>query len=290
MKKVSLFLGIVLAVAAFAGVILLGQLMQPPTYDVAVAIKEVPPFTPLTVDLVSLDTQSVSPAIAERYVQAAELDALLKSGAVIVENLRPGQPLLREAVASGANAEKVSRLAVAVNDPNVVIVAVPVKTDDLPAVVSGDAVALIYANGNVNAQSLVTATVTGPTPTPDPLAALQGISETMVVTTEVQLPVAKWIANGVVYKLNREVRENPNYGAPGKDNEPRYIEGDIKSIDVVVQRATTEWIAFALANGKVQIGLLPAIVRGQVEKNTLPSTQGVTWSDFEDRFFAERGK
>ena len=290
MKKVSLFLGIVLAVAAFAGVILLGQLMQPPTYDVAVAIKEIPPFTPLTADLVSIDTQSVSPAIAERYVQAAELDTLLKSGAVIVENLRPGQPLLREAVASGANAEKVSRLAVAVNDPNVVIVAVPVKTDDLPAVVPGDAVALIYANGNVNAQSLMTATVTGPTPTPDPLAALRGISETVVVTTEVQMPVAKWIANGVVYKLNREVRENPNYGAPGKDNEPRYIEGDIKSIDVVVQRAATEWIAFALANGKVQIGLLPAIVRAQVEKNTLPPTQGVTWSDFEDKFFADRGK
>ena len=78
MKKVSLLLGIVLAIAAFAGVILLGQLMQPPTYDVAVAIKEVPPFTPLTADLVSIDTQSVSPAIAERYVQAAELDALLE--------------------------------------------------------------------------------------------------------------------------------------------------------------------------------------------------------------------
>ena len=130
MKKVSLLLGIVLAIAAFAGVILLGQLMQPPTYDVAVAIKEVPPFTPLTADLVSIDTQSVSPAIAERYVQAAELDALLKSGAVVVENLRPGQPLLREAVASGTNAEKVSRLAVAVTDPNVVIVSVPVQPNN----------------------------------------------------------------------------------------------------------------------------------------------------------------
>ena len=290
MKKVSLLLGIVLAIAAFAGVILLGQLMQPPTYDVAVAIKEVPPFTPLTADLVSIDTQSVSPAIAERYVQAAELDALLKSGAVVVENLRPGQPLLREAVASGTNAEKVSRLAVAVTDPNVVIVSVPVQPNNLPAVVSGDAVALIYANGTVNAQEMLTATITGPTPTPDPFSALNSISETVIITTEVQMPVAKWIANGVVYKLNREVRENPNYGAPGKDNEPRYIEGAIQSIDVVVQRAATEWIAFALANGKVQIGLLPAIVRAQVENDTLPPTQGVTWSDFEDRFFADRGK
>jgi hypothetical protein len=47
-------------------------------------------------------------------------------------------------------------------------------------------------------------------------------------------------------------------------------------------------LAFALANGRVQVGLLPAVVREQVEKNTVPATTGVTWSDFEDRFFADR--
>jgi hypothetical protein len=194
---------------------------------------------------------------------------------------------LREAVASGANAERVSRLAVAINDPNLVILAVPVKSDSLPAVYPGDAVALIYANGSVQTQQIVTATITGPTPTPEPFA-FDVISETQIITTELQMPVAKWLVNGVVYRLNREIRENPDYGAPGKENEPRYIEGDIKSLDVVIARPDAEWLTFALANGHVQIGLLPAVVRAQVEKNAVPATQGVTWSDFEDRFFAER--
>ena len=289
MRKVGLVLGIGMMIAAFVAVVLVSRLLTPPTYEVVVAVKEVPPFTTLTKDMVAVDTQSVSPAIADRYVLADELAVLLDSGAVVVENLRPGQPLLREAVASGANAEKVSRLAVAINDPNLVIMAVPVKVDSLPAVFPGDAVALFYANGSVQTQQIVTATISGPTPTPAPLA-FGAISETQIITTELQMPVAKWLVNGVVYQLNREIRENPDYGAPGKDNEPRYIEGDVKSLDVVVARSEAEWLTFALANGQVQVGLLPAVVREQVEKNSLPATTGVTWSDFEDRFFEERGK
>jgi hypothetical protein len=289
MRKVQVLLGLSLAIAAFVGVVMVSRLTTPPTYDVVVAIKEVPPFTALEQNMLAVDTQSVSPAIADRYVLADQLPALLDSGAVAVENLRPGQPLLREAVASGANAEKVSRLAVAINNPELVIMAVPVKVDSLPAVFPGDAVALFYANGSVQTQQIVTATISGPTPTPAPLA-FGAISETQVITTELQMPVAKWLVNGVVYKLNREIRENPDYGAPGKDNEPRYIEGDVKSLDVVVARSEAEWLTFALANGQVQVGLLPAIVREQVESNRLPVTTGVTWSDFEDRFFADRAK
>lgn len=289
MRKVQVLLGLSLAIAAFVGVVIVSRLTTPPTYDVVVAIKEVPPFTALEQSMLAVDTQSVSPAIADRYVLADQLPALLDSGAVAVENLRPGQPLLREAVASGANAEKVSRLAVAINNPELVIMAVPVKVDSLPAVYPGDAVALFYANGSVQTQQIVTATLTGPTPTPEPLAFGE-ISQTQIITTELQMPVAKWLVNGVVYQLNREIRENPDYGAPGKDNEPRYIEGDVKSLDVVVARSEAEWLTFALANGQVQVGLLPAIVREQVESNRLPATTGVTWSDFEDRFFADRGK
>ncbi len=289
MRKVQVLLGLILAIGAFVGVVVFNRITTPPTYDVVVAVKEVPPFTTLEQSLVAVDTQSVSPAIAERYVLADELPVLIDSGAVVVENLRPGQPLLREAVASGANAEKVSRLAVAINNPDLVIMAVPVKVDSLPAVFPGDAVALFYANGSVQTQQIVTATLSGPTPTPTPLA-FGAISETQIITTELQMPVAKWLVNGVVYQLNREIRENPDYGAPGKDNEPRYIEGDVKSLDVVVARGEAEWLTFALANGQVQVGLLPAIVREQVETNSLPATTGVTWSDFEDRFFEERGK
>ena len=289
MRKLQLFLGLILAVAAFGGVLLIGQLNQPPVYDVAVVMRELPAFTTLTSDLFGTDTQSVSAAVAEKYVLADQLPDLLAAGAVAVENLHAGQPLLRAQVASGAQAEGVSRLAVALKDPDRVIVAVPVNQNNLPAVFPGDAVALFFASGNVQAQQIATATITGPTPTPTP--QLPGvISETVIVTTELQLPIAKWLTNGVVYHLNREVKENPNYGAPGFENEPRYIEGEVKALDVVVRRVDAEWLAFALAHGKVQVGVLPAVTRPEVEAGTLSPSQGVTWSDFEKRVFEERGK
>ncbi len=252
-------------------------------------MRELPAFTALTSDRFCTDTQSVSAAVAEKYVLADQLPDLLSAGAVAVENLHAGQPLLRAQVASGAQAEGVSRLAVALKDPDRVIVAVPVIQNNLPAVFPGDAVALFFASGNVQAQQIATATITGPTPTPVP--QLPGvISETVIVTTELQLPIAKWLTNGVVYHLNREVKENPNYGAPGFENEPRYIEGEVKALDIVVRRADAEWLAFALAHGKVQVGVLPAVTRPEVEAGTLSPSQGVTWSDFEKRVFEERGK
>jgi hypothetical protein len=289
MRKLQLLLGILLAVAAFAGVLLLGQATQPPVYDVAVVVQEIPAFTGLTPAMFAADSQSVSAAVAAKYVLADELNALLADGAVSVENLRPGQPLLREQVASGVQAESVSRLAVALKDPNLVILSVPVALNNLPAVAPGDVIALFYASGNVQAQTISTATVSGPTPTPAPRLA-GSVSETIVITTQLDLPIAKWIANGVVYRLNRALKENPNYGAPGKDTEPRYLEGDIQSLDIVVRRDAAEWITFALANGKVQVGVLPAVTRPEVEAGSLPPSRGVTWSDLEKKFFADRGQ
>ena len=67
--------------------------------------------------------------------------ALLMLGAVAVEVLHRGQPLLRAQVASGADAEGLSRLAVALTEPDRVIFPVPVDQDELPALVPGDVVA-----------------------------------------------------------------------------------------------------------------------------------------------------
>ena len=96
------------------------------------------------------------------------------------------------------------------------------------------------------------------------------------------------VANGVVYHVNREQRENPNYGAPGMDREPRYVEGRIQSLDVVVGREDAEWLAFALAHGEIQVAVLPAVARDAVEAGRFPVSRGVTWSDWEEQFFVER--
>lgn len=287
MRKLQIVIGLLLAAAAFVAVLVIGRLTQPPQYGVVVIVKEVPAFTRLEPDMAAVDTWSMSPAVVAKYVLAADWEKMLNEGAVAVENLHVGQPLLRAQVATGAAAEKVSRLSVALADPDRVIVSVPVNEENLPALVPGDVVALFYAAGNLNAQALITQVVTAPPVTPTPTAITP--TETTTETIELALPVAKWIANGVVYRLNREKRENPNYGAPGMENEPRYIEGAVKSLDVVVRRADAEWVAFALAHGRVQVAVLPAVARADVESGTYPPSAGVTWTDFEKRFFSERG-
>jgi hypothetical protein len=289
MRKLQLFLGMLLAVGAFVGVLLIGQMTQPPVYDVAVVTAEIPAFTPLSQDMLAIDSQSVSAAVADKYVSAHDLSTLLAAGAVSVENLHPGQPLLREQVASGAQAANVSRLAVALTDPNLVILSIPVAPDNVPSVFPGDVVALFYASGNVQAQTIQTATISGPTPTPAPPIS-RDISETVVVTTQLQLPISKWIANGVVYKLNFQLKDNPNYGAPGQDSEPRYLQGDLQALDIVVRRNVAEWVTFAEATGKVQVGILPAVTRPDVEQGNFKPSAGVTWSDFEKQFFTDRGQ
>jgi len=299
MRKLQILLGIVLAVVAVLAVLFLGRLNQPVTFEVVVIREETPAFTELTGDMVTVDTQSLNPAVAETYVLASEFEAMMVEGAVAVEVLHRGQPLLRAQVASGVDAEGLSRLAVALNDPDRVIFPVPVDQDNLPALVPGDVVALFFSAGQVQAHSLVTYTVEGEeeeevgpsasgATTHTIVDLSQEDSEPVTITTELVMPLTKWTSNGVVYRLNRQQRENPNYGAPGMEQEPRYIEGDVKSLDIVVHRDDAEWVAFALAHGRIQVAVLPAVAKRDVEAGTFPSGVGVTWTDFESRFFEER--
>lgn len=287
MRRIQILVGILLAAVAFAGVLLLGRLSQPTFYEIAVVVKDVPAFTPLQEDMVAIDTWSVSPAVAARYVSAADWQAMRAEGAVAVENLRAGQPLMRAQVATGAAAEKASRLSVALKDPDRVILAIPVSEGEIPGIAPGDVVALFYAAGSLNAQSLITQVVTGEITGTAPTAVVTATQPT-TETVELKMPLAKWVASGVVYRVHRERRENPNYGAPGMENEPRYIEGAVQALEVVVRREEAEWIAFALAHGRVRVGLLPAVARADVESGTFPPSKGVTWTDFERRFFEER--
>lgn len=291
-RSVQLVLGILLAVLAFAGVMVFNTITRPPTFDVAVVVVNVSPFTPLTAEMVQIDSQVVSDAVLAKYVLADEWQAMLASGEVVaVETLYPGQPLMRELVATGENAGKVRRLSVALTDPNQVILSVPVDETLIPQIYPGDAVALFYSAGQLQAQRISTDVVH----LPDPLTSLPPTPEPQVIgaesyteTVTLELPLSKWIANGIVYRLNREQRENPNYGAPGMENEPRYVEGAVKSLDVVVHRKTAEWVAFALAHGKVQVAVLPAVAIPALQTGTLPPSTGVTWTDLEQQFFADR--
>lgn len=305
-RSLKLILGLVLAAVAFVAVILLGNLTRPPTYEVAVVVDTVPPYTAVTAAQVQIDEQSLSSAVAETYLLREEWEAILAAGPVIaVESLYPGEPLIREVIATGENAQKVRRLSVALTDPDLTIIGVPVEPENMPSVYAGDAVALYFSAGQLQAQTITTDVVTTPEPPPHPqtgeLVTTTGgtvpvVTNDLIVeqteptteTVELRLPLTKRLAEGLVLHLNREKQENPNYGAPGMENEPRTIEGPVTSLDVVVHRDAAEWIAFALAHGKVQVGVLPAVAIPQLENGTLPDSPGATWTDLESIFFAQR--
>lgn len=296
MRRLQILIGLVLAAGAAVGVMFVGQASKPPTYEVIVVADEVPAYTRLEAGLFALDVQSVSPNVAGQYVLRGELDEMLAAGAVAVENLHRNQPLLRVQVASGAEAGGLSRLAVALTDPERVIVSVPIKPEDTPGVYPGDVVALFYSAGSLQAQKLATDVIelrgdALPTPAPAFTPTLDVELEPpylATTTVEAKLPLTKWVANGVVYRLNRETTANPNYGAPGMEAEPRYIQGELRGVDVVIHRDDAEWVAFALAHGKVQVAVLPAVTRPDVEAGAFAPSQGVTWSDLEERFWSER--
>jgi hypothetical protein len=299
MRKLQLLIGIILAVGAAVGVLFVGQLNQPPTFDVVVAVAEIPEFSQLEAGDVAVDTQSLSPALAEKYVLAQDWEPMMAEGAAAIETLHPGQPILRVQVVSGAESEGLNRLAAALDDPDRMVVSVPVEEDQLPGIVPGDVIALFFSAGHLQAQKLITDIVEiEDIPTEliaSPAAPLTGTGsivieppEVTTTTVELTLPVSKWICNGVVYRLNQERKENPNYGAPGMESEPRYVEGEVKALDLVIHRDDAERAAFALAHGEVQVFLLPAITRPDVEAGTLDASPGVTWTDFESQFFADR--
>ena len=297
MRKLQLLIGVLLAVAGVVGVIVLGRMSQPTTYQVVIATTEIPAYTPISAGDVGVDTQSVSAAVAKRYVLADEWEEMLAAGPVVaIDHLRPGQPILREEVAAGTDAQGVTRLAAALNDPHKVVLSVPIDPEAVPGVVPGDAVALFFSGGRVAATSLVTEEVEvigeprGSTPLTrtTPIWRTGEEDKVVTVTVELEMPLSKRIATGVVYRLNRERKANPNYGAPGMENEPRYIEGAVKSLDVVVADDEAEWVVFALAHGQVQVGVLPAMLATEAEEAQVSPTAGVTWSDFEARFFQER--
>jgi hypothetical protein len=103
----------------------------------------------MTAEMVAVDTQSVSG-------QLPTSTSWLKNGRQCwppgwssrVEPLHTGEPLLRETIATGENAYKVRRLAVALTDPDLTVLAVPVDADTMPAIYAGDAVALFFTRAS----------------------------------------------------------------------------------------------------------------------------------------------
>ena len=302
LKTIQFWVGLLLVGGAFVGVLIFARLTTPPAYDVLIATQDIPAYTPLAdayaSGAIAVDQQSFSPALLQVVVTPADLDAMLADG-VFVETVRAGDVLNRGRIATGENAEKVRRLALALTDPTRVIKSIPVNADSTPYIAVGDLVDLYTTLGAVRATELATATVPAlppdvilPPPTPEPPPDFAALTRPVTVTR--QLPVTKRVVPGaIVVRVNREQIANPQYGAMTSDGQapPPFISGAVVSVDVLVPETVAEALDWAVFNGKMSLAVRPALWRATVDAGlALPETPGFAWEDFNATFWAGRAE
>ncbi|HEC36469.1 MAG TPA: hypothetical protein ENI39_08050 [Anaerolineae bacterium] len=307
-RKLSLALGILLAVGAFVGVLLLGSVVNPSPYHVVVAITEIQPGTVLEEGMVGIDAQVVSPQVAGEYVLAEELDRYL--GKYVIRGLAPGQPLMHRDLVAADNPAARRRLALALEDPDLVAMVIPVQDNAPDGIVPGDRIGIVWSVGEAGflagpagggrpeafgapstpegyapgGSEGVEPSLPGGVELPPEAAAVLGEAATGP-TPEVSLPLAKTIVDTAqVIRVRREREANPAY--TGQEGESPYIEGRVIGLEVAVAREEVEAIQFAVANGEYSIVVLSpnADPAGLTDASTL----GVMWQDVVAYFEADR--
>ena len=300
LKSIQFWVGLLLVGGAFVGVLLFAQLTTPPTYEVAIAVQDIPAYTPLqdayANGYIALDQQSFSPSLLQVVLTPETLEAMLPDG-VFVETVRAGDVLNRGRIATGENATKVRRLALALTDTTLVIKSIPVDAESTPYIAVGDLVDLYTTLGTVRATELATSTVpplpagvTPPPPTPEPLPDFETLMQPVTVT--LHLPVTKRVVAGaIVVRVNHEQIANPQYGAMTADGQSPapFIAGPVVGVDVLVPETTAESLDWAVFNGKMSLAVRPALWRAAMDAGqALPETPGFAWEDFNAVFWTGR--
>jgi SAF domain len=322
LRSVTFGIGIILAVAAFFGYLLLGGFLAPPPYDVVVAVQDIPPYTQLDASMLGVDSQHLNSQVVRTLVQRDELDQYV--GGFVTTQIYAGEPLRKSAVVSATNSEGASRLSLIMKDPNRVAMVIPVDPKSAPSqVVAGDYVDIVIGlaagsipvsgNNNPSFDELLTNpsnSVLGPPPnvsaipTLSPILKPIGLGSTnpisgVVSASDMNLPVAKAVIRDVpVLATSFQKVPNPSYASSGgsfggSDQsaavQPAYVPGDIQSLTVSVPRGSEELLKFGLDNGKISVVLLPLQTGEEANaKNTQDSTLGISWNDVLALLLAER--
>jgi SAF domain len=311
-RSVTFAIGIILAVAAFCGYLLLGGFLAPPPYQVVVAIQDIPPYTPLNASMLGVDSQHLNSQVVRTLVQKDELDQYL--GGFVTTPIYAGEPLRKASVVSPSNPQGADRLSLVMKDPQHVAMVIPVDPKTAPSqIVAGDYVDLVIglAAGNIpvsgannpNFNDLLTNPSNGaspssngnPIPTISPIFKSNGIGATstisgLVAAGDMNLPLAKAVVRDVpVLATNFQKVPNPAYASSGNAfggsdqqvaPQPAYTQGDIQSLTVSIPRGSEELVKFGLDNGKVNVVLLPLQSAEEANANNVQDpTLGISWND-----------
>lgn len=309
LKSATFFIGILLALGAFIGYLLLGNFLAPPPALVVVALRDIPPYTSLDANMLGVDSQHLNNQVLATLVQKNELDEYI--GGFVTSPIFAGEPLRKSSVVMAGNPLASKRLALALTEPNRVAAVIPVDAKTSPSqIVTGDYVDLVISmapgnlttnnpnnfgelltgqnNNQVNFDFGPSAVITPTQSTfPSPFLLASGIISAPLSGDIMNLPVTKAIIRSVpVLAVSFEQSPNPSYASAGfgEDSnappQPAYVEGEINSLTVSIPRDSAELLNFGIDNGKVHVLLLP-VQQGQSEfiAQQNNSTLGVSWND-----------
>jgi hypothetical protein len=295
MSKVNLpvtILGILAMVIAVVGVLFVGQIINPPGAAIAVALVDMPVGTVITRDMVAIDTVHGNPKVAAAHVSGADLDKYV--GSVVVEPIHQYSYLPLQSLSVGGNPAAAKRMALALSDPKVVAMVVPVTAATAPdAITEGDHVDLVFGtSGQSHSGKTLTTRPTeassafganenlyGPvTPSPMPVGPTQaGPTGTPTPEPLLELPVAKTIVRQAqVLSVVREQNTSTAVDSTGKSVQT-VTPGAMLALVVAVPREAAELLQFAIDNGEVRVSLLSAQVTANATSRE--PTLGMTWND-----------
>lgn len=313
LRSATFTIGLLLAIAAFVGFLMLGGMMAPPPYSVVVAIQDVPAFSTLDPSALGVDAQRINSQVAHTLILREEIDQYV--GGFVLENIRAGEPLRKSAIVAPGNPQALNRLSLVMTEPDKVAMVIPVDAKTAPGQIApGDWVDLVIglAPGNISAGSSSTfsnllappTSVSpivpfGPTPpgslrslpTPTPVPSPSNLTPTSgsVGAGEMNLPADKVVIQNVaVLAVRFQQVPNPAFtgsGAGFGQSQPSqttaqtaYIQGDIQSVTALLPRSSVELVTFGTDNGRVHLVLLP-VRTGQAANGAQSPTFGVTFND-----------
>lgn len=281
-------LAIILMVGGFLGVLFIGQLVNPSPVPVAVAVVDIPAGTTLTEAMIAIDDVHMDAKVIAGLVHEGELTDYI--GGVVVERIHAFQPVHKAAISVSGNPASANRLALALSDPNLIAMVVPVNVGTAPdAIVEGDFVDINFGVGSTTAFGGMLSTA----PTEEPFGAGFGalnpavdelqieatVSPTPTPEPLLMLPVAKTVVRSAqVMAVIREERTSTVQSAPGAEAETVVVKGKIIALVVAIPREAQELLEFAIDNGTVRVALLSAQIADHGSGTPTPSL-GMTWND-----------
>ncbi len=268
-------LGVLMVIAAFLGVLYLGIGTNPPPLRIAVAAHDLLQGEYLTSGAYRIVDQIVDPRLASLYVQENELADY--DGAFIVETLRKGDPINKVKLALDGTTALTRRYALALQNPDDVIMTLPVNPDVIPAKVSsGDFVNILFAGGNESGLSRLPES----TPVPDlPIAnsdplLMEPISITTSQPDAIALPLADLMLEHVLVLDVNFQPTSQGYNETG--TEQVVADGPISSIVVKVPRSHQTLLMFGASTSKLRF----AIASPALETHQLQPQMGMDWAKY----------